>query len=143
MTIIVAMAIGFAALKNPTIWWASGLFTVEIGLLGTAFMLAFLRRGRVRSASLGFVLFGFLHLTYSIISHKENYYVLPPLLIEFILLRFPVVGTPLAYIEDLSTNWFYHQVAYSIGTLVFASVGGVIGGLIGDRGRGGPGGIRE
>ena len=130
MVAIVVIAVGFAALKNPTVWWASGLFTLEVGLLGTAILTAILRRGRARAGCLGFSVFGilYLHVNYSMLRMSERYQ-FPPLLFELVLSRYPVDGPPGHNLvdENFFDNLFYTQVLCSLGALVFAGLGAMVG----------------
>ena len=57
MATVLIIGLGLAALSNPTIWWASGLYTVTVGLLCTAVVATLLRRGRGRPAWVGFAVF--------------------------------------------------------------------------------------
>jgi hypothetical protein len=64
MTIRLAMAlvlfagVGLAALRDPSVWWVSGLVACLIGLLLTACVGAMYRTGRERAFWLGIVVFG-------------------------------------------------------------------------------------
>ena len=131
MAAVAVVAVAFAALKNPTIWWASGLFTLEVGLFGAASVSAVLRRGRARAVCLGFSVFGalYLHVNYSMISMSDRY-MFPPLLFELVLSRHPVSGPPDGIIDAMFVNSFYTQVLCSLGTIVFACLGAVMGCLL-------------
>jgi hypothetical protein len=56
MVAVLAAAVGIAALKNPSDWWSSGLFTFTLALFLIATVGAF--QGRNRAFWLGFALFG-------------------------------------------------------------------------------------
>ena len=134
MAAVVVIALGLAAFKNPTIWWASALFTVEIGLLGVTSLVAILGQGYARAACLGFALFGILYLHLTSPAYGTRY-LFPPLFFELVLVRFFPSGAFEAHMQDLVENVFPGHVAYSIGTLLFACLGAIAGALIAGRGR--------
>ncbi len=127
---IVVIAVGFAALMNPTIWWASGLCTLEVVSFSLACLLALAGPERVRKTCLGFAIFGLAYFVAS--RYYTNYnsvYISVPLLIELIILHYYLPNA------DLEANWFMAHTVYSIGTLVFACIGGALGHCLDIRAR--------
>ncbi len=62
MGIVLLAAVGLAALRNPTIVWASSLFTLVVVLLCTAVLGAIAVRGPARLTWTGFAVFGWVYL---------------------------------------------------------------------------------
>jgi hypothetical protein len=65
MTAIVLIALGFAALRNPTVLGASLTFTATVAFLATAIVAAIARRGRARVTWAGVAVFGWAYLLMS------------------------------------------------------------------------------
>jgi hypothetical protein len=62
MGVVVAAAVGVAALRFANEWWAGGLFLATLGVLGLAILGAVYRRGAKRAGWLGAALFGWGYL---------------------------------------------------------------------------------
>jgi hypothetical protein len=58
MALVLFAGVGFAALRDPSVWWVGGLVACLIGLLLTACVGAMYRIGRARAFWLGIVVFG-------------------------------------------------------------------------------------
>jgi hypothetical protein len=58
MALVLLAGIGFAALRDPSLWWVGGLVACLVGLLLTACVGAMYRTGRKRAFWLGIVVFG-------------------------------------------------------------------------------------
>ena len=129
MAAVIVTALGLTALKNPTLWWASTLFTVEVFLLGVTALVAILGRGNSRAACLGFALFGMLYLHVTAPGYGERY-IFPPLVFELVCGWIDPNKVFDAHFQDLADNLFSGHVAYSIGTLLFACSGAVTGWLL-------------
>lgn len=65
MAFIVPIAVGFAALRTPTILGASLVFTATVAILGTAILGAIARRGRARMTWAGVAVFGWAYVLMS------------------------------------------------------------------------------
>ncbi len=66
------VAVGFAALREATDQWDSGLFSLTLGLLLNAVLLAVHRTEARRAFWIGFALFGWGYLSLSLISSTES-----------------------------------------------------------------------
>jgi hypothetical protein len=66
------VAVGFAALREATDQWDSGLFSLTLGVLLNAVLLAVHRIEARRAFWIGFVLFGWGYLSLSLISSTES-----------------------------------------------------------------------
>lgn len=62
MALILAVAVGFAALRDGKVLWASATFSLSVTLLATAILAACAARGPARLAWGGFALFGWAYL---------------------------------------------------------------------------------
>jgi hypothetical protein len=58
MALVLLAGFGFAALRDPSMWWVGGVLICLIGLLLTACVGAMYRTGRERAFWLGIVVFG-------------------------------------------------------------------------------------
>jgi hypothetical protein len=58
MALVLFAGIGFAALRDPSVWWVGGVVACLLGLLLTACIGAMHRTGRERTFWLGIVVFG-------------------------------------------------------------------------------------
>jgi hypothetical protein len=58
MALVLFAGLGFAALRDPSMWWVGGVLACLIGLLLTACVGAMYRTGRKRAFWLGIVVFG-------------------------------------------------------------------------------------
>lgn len=65
MAAIVLISLGFAALRKPTILWASLIFTVAVAFSATAILGAMAGQGRVRIGWAGVAVFGWAYLVMS------------------------------------------------------------------------------
>jgi hypothetical protein len=70
--VISFVAVGFAALREATDLWNSGLFSLTLGVLLSAVLLAVHRTEARRAFWIGFVLFGWGYLSLSLISSTES-----------------------------------------------------------------------
>jgi len=94
MGFVVPVAVGFAALKNPSEIWASAIFTLIVGLLCVAILLAAARTGRKRLSWLAFSIFGWAYLIFTFGPSSTSATVNPPPLILSTL-----VARGLGYLE--------------------------------------------
>jgi hypothetical protein len=69
---ILFVAVGFAALREANDQWDSGLFSLTLGLLLSAVLLAVHRTEARRAFWIGFALFGWGYLSLSLISSTES-----------------------------------------------------------------------
>jgi hypothetical protein len=58
MALVLFVGVGFAALRDPSMWWVGAVLACLIGLLLTACVGAIYRTGRERAFWLGIVVFG-------------------------------------------------------------------------------------
>ncbi|SIO27235.1 hypothetical protein SAMN05444166_3380 [Singulisphaera sp. GP187] len=168
MSIVVVIAIGFAALKKPTELWASAIFTLALVVFLTSILGAAACRGRSRMTWLGSALFGgaYLALCFGACPRINNEGLRPPPLLVTVLLNklksdgylvakdwtvaavilpqnssqlsvspneyevnvaiAPPRNTFLTYTDlkfDVSP---YKQISHSIGSLLFAAIGGLL-----------------
>jgi hypothetical protein len=65
MALVVLIALGFGALRNPTLLWASLIFTATVAFLAMAILGTLARRGRARMTWAGVAVFGWLYLALS------------------------------------------------------------------------------
>src|SRR5690349_11602539 len=95
MTIVLLAAVGLAALRHPTEWWAGAVFTTTLAALCLSVVGVMIRRGAGRSPWAGFVVFGgaYLALSFGPWSSSE---IRPLLLVEPLLdALHPILhGTP-------------------------------------------------
>jgi hypothetical protein len=72
VVLILALAIGFAALRESNDLWASGLFTLTLGVLLTSVLLAVHGKDAKWAFWLGFALFGWGYLALSMVPPIES-----------------------------------------------------------------------
>jgi hypothetical protein len=72
LAIVLFLAIGFAALREATDLWDSGVFTLTSVVLLVGVMLSVHRTGKGRAFWLGFALFGWAYLVASLIPSVES-----------------------------------------------------------------------
>jgi hypothetical protein len=65
MALVVLIALGFAALRNPTLFWASLIFTATVAFLAMAILGTLARRGRARMTWAGVAVFGWIYVALS------------------------------------------------------------------------------
>jgi len=72
LVVILFVGVGFAALRESSDLWDSGLFTVTLGILLTSILLAVHRQESKRAFWLGFALFGCGYLGLSLVQPIES-----------------------------------------------------------------------
>jgi hypothetical protein len=70
--LILVLAVGFAALRESSDLWESGMFTLTLGVLLTSILLANYRSEKGRGFWLGFALFGSAYLGLSLLPSIES-----------------------------------------------------------------------
>ena len=70
--VILVLGVGFAALKEASDLWDSGVFTLTIGVLLLSILLAVNRTDSRRSFWIGFALFGWAYLALSLVPSIES-----------------------------------------------------------------------
>jgi hypothetical protein len=70
--VVLVLGVGFAALRESNDLWESGLFTLTIGVLLIAILLAVHRREAKRAFWFGFALFGWGYLALSLVPSIES-----------------------------------------------------------------------
>ena len=88
MAMILLLAIGMAALRDPTTLWASALFTAAVILCTASFLGAMAHRGVLRFSWAGIAVFGWVYLIISLGPWPGNLVGLPPLLPSHLMDRF-------------------------------------------------------
>jgi hypothetical protein len=72
LVVILVLGVGFAALKESTDLWHSGLFTLTVGVLLISVLLAMHRSTAKRAYWIGFALFGWSYLALSLMPSIES-----------------------------------------------------------------------
>ena len=72
LAIILILGVGFAALRESSDLWESGLFTLTLGVLLISILLAVHRTESRRAFWLGFALFGWIYLGLSLVPSIES-----------------------------------------------------------------------
>jgi hypothetical protein len=80
MALILLLAVGMAALRNPTGFWASAIFTAAVALFAVSVVGAMARRGVSRFSWAGLAVFGWAYLIISFGPWPGNAVGPPPLL---------------------------------------------------------------
>ncbi len=70
--VILVLGVGFAALRQSTDLWDSGLFTLTLAALAISILLAVHRTEKRRAFWLGFALFGWIYLGLSLVPSIES-----------------------------------------------------------------------
>src|SRR4051812_18918210 len=70
--LVLVLGVGFAALRESTDIWGSGIFTVTLVILLISILLAIHRTGKRRAFWLGFALFGAAYLGLSLVPPIES-----------------------------------------------------------------------
>jgi hypothetical protein len=149
MALVLLVAVGFAALGNPTELWASAIFTLTVGLLCYSVVGAMFLRGRRRAYWGGFATFGWVYLilVFNILSAKTGLES-PPLLTTRLLayvdraLHPPATASerlyealinppnfttsPVGMPMTVSLSLSFYQIGHSLAALVVALIGSVV-----------------
>jgi hypothetical protein len=72
LVLILVLGVGFAALRESSEFWASGLFTATLGSLLISILLAVYRTDSRRPFWIGFALFGWTYLGFSLVPSIES-----------------------------------------------------------------------
>jgi hypothetical protein len=72
LTVVLFFAIGFAALREASDLWASGIFTLTLGVLLLSILLAVYRTAARRAFWVGFALLGWGYLALSVVPAIES-----------------------------------------------------------------------
>ena|ERR1022692_2891731 len=72
LCVILVLGVGFAALRESTELWESGILTVTLAALLISILLAIHRAGKRRAFWLGFALFGWIYLGLSLVPSIES-----------------------------------------------------------------------
>ena len=107
MALVLFAGVGFAALRDPSMWWVGGVLICLIGLLLTACVGAIYRTGRERAFWLGIVVFGGGYLLLAEVLSRD------------------ATGNPVAFINRvLDTPAFDPRSAPAAGAKVLAEMNG-------------------
>jgi hypothetical protein len=120
--------IGIAALRDRTVWWASGLLTLQAVLLSASWLTVLIGRGATRSACAGFAVFGtvYAHVALALTGYLQHHFFPPPLFEALLIRCAPLLGyhgSP----DDAFDNSYYAQIAFALSWLLFSGVGGLAG----------------
>jgi low affinity Fe/Cu permease len=128
MAIVLYVGLGFAALRNADVFWASATFTAAIISVSTAVVGAIAHEGKARMTWTGFAVFGWACIITGLLPARTvttpfggQTYVMPDLLTEWLFYRFHPALLP--------GNEVY-QVAQSLGVIFFGLVGAIVGRLL-------------
>jgi hypothetical protein len=88
MAVIVLLAVGMAALRDPTTLWASAIFTAAVTLFAASVIGAMAHRGGTRLSWAGMSIFGWIYLIISFGPWPGNAVEPPPLLPSCLLDHF-------------------------------------------------------
>jgi hypothetical protein len=72
LVIILVLGVGFAALRESSALWESGIFTVTLGILLLSILLAVHRSESKRAFWLGFALFGWAYMGLALVPSIES-----------------------------------------------------------------------
>jgi hypothetical protein len=107
MALVVFAGVGFAALRDPSVWWVGIVLACLIGLLLTACVGAMYRTGRERAFWLGIVVFGAGYLLLAEVLSRDG------------------TGNPVAFINRvLDTPALDPRSAPGVGAKVLAEMNG-------------------
>jgi hypothetical protein len=131
MVVVLYFGFGFAALRNANNLWASATYTLAIATIAAALVGALVRNGVARTAWIGLAAFGWAYLLASRLPDLTSYNVGklagPCLLIEWMIALF----APHIYPPGTPVNWpAFDQVSHSLGMILFALLGAVVGRLL-------------
>jgi hypothetical protein len=71
---VTILALGVAALLNPSVWWEAAIWGVAMFFLATAILLVIYRRSETRAFWVGFVVFGGLFLSILLYSYAASFW---------------------------------------------------------------------
>jgi hypothetical protein len=132
MGVVVAAAVGLAALVKPSPTWAGAIFLVTSGVLGLAIVGALYRRGAPQAWWVGFCVFGWGYLLL-VASSGGGIFHFPSLPTSQLLtvLRQKFGIEPLPGAEPRPRNfWDVFHAYYQIGHALWALLAGVAGGTL-------------
>ncbi len=129
LLVLPVIALGCMAVLHPSDIWASGLFTLTLGLLATATLCALLGPPRHRAAWIGCSVFGWSYLVFTFL--YVDYRISPrpvrsPQLLTDMLVGFLVP-------ENTHQGIYLKGIAHSIATVLSGLIGAWAGGLIASR----------
>jgi hypothetical protein len=134
MAAVLVFAFCFAALTNANAFWGSAAYTLAIVMLAAAVVGAIARKGRRRINFAAFAVFGWTYLLVSRLPSDLQHIGeglgpahAPILLFESAIEAFALFFYP----AGRGSTWeHFVQVSHSIGIILFASVGAVLGHLL-------------
>jgi hypothetical protein len=132
MVVVALAAVGFTALRSPSDLWAVVLFSATLAVLSASTLMAVLRRGADLARWVGFALFGWIYLVFSLVLTVEARDPrlmrsgTPPLVTELLAGYFS---------QPTTTPEFYvRAILHSLGTVISGVAGYVLASLINARG---------
>jgi hypothetical protein len=162
MTVVFFIALGIAALLNPTPVWASVLFLFTVALMSAAVVGAITGRGKMRMTWAGVAIFGWIYLgiVFGPLPNGNGTTIpaLPTMLIyEYTLDQYLIPQSKAAYKDVIFENtnqaeslldkatlrgkprvlvdvMHLKRVVHCLGALIFAVIGGFVGRFLYSRG---------
>ncbi len=130
MVSVVYVAIGMAALRDPSEFVTRALFNLTFVILLSGLLLIFYRRGQERTFWVGFLLFGSSYLTLYLGFRDSSLSKLTNLTdYLFAHLHPQEQGTSFRW-ETRFMHSRFKIVSLSLGTMVFALIGGIVGNIL-------------
>jgi hypothetical protein len=135
MVLVLGVGLGLAALRNADPYWATGTHNVAFLTLSLAAVCALVSKGNLRSASIGFAVFGLMYLLFDLLPprpvNKFGYepQPRPSLLLDqaFILLQPYFKPTSRTGVQGFI---YYDQVAKSLGIFLSGLLGAALSRLV-------------
>ncbi len=127
MISVVYVAIGLVSLKDPSEFVTRALFNLTLAILLSGLLLIFYRRGRARAFWVGLVLFGSCYLALYL-GFQDSSLAKTTNLTDYLFahLHPEEPGTPFRW-ETRFMHSRFKRVSLSLGTMVFALIGGIVG----------------
>jgi hypothetical protein len=136
MGLVFLAALGMSVFRDPSPFWASGLFTLDVILLGFATLGAMARRGNSRMPWVGFAAFGWFYLALSFgpLGDKTLAHAPPLFLTSLVVEQFSAFsnGQPPRVSNAGFPAFFaieFRQIGHSLSAILFALLGGLLGRL--------------
>jgi hypothetical protein len=133
MAIVLAVAFGFAALRNADHFWADATYTLAIGSIAAALLGAIVRKGPARVPWIGYAVFGWTYVLLDLLPSWTpsgfgfGRVTRPNLMIMW------GIGRLKPYINTSPDLLPYDQVSYSLGMILSGLIGAVLARLLASK----------
>jgi hypothetical protein len=137
---VLFIGFGFAALRNADEFWSSATSTLAIVSISAALAGAIVRKGRSRTAWIGFAVFGWTYLLVGLLSPRDISFPRGGPAQEPIPSPLPLIECGLhclkTYINPNPSGWqhyvnaYYLNISHSLAVILFGLVGAVLGRLL-------------